>query len=339
MNWFQRLAQISLICLLVLIVVGAIVRVTGSGMGCPDWPKCWGKLVPPSSLEEIDVDALVTNEAFIREWKSEKGEDAELTADGLREMFNPQHTWTEYINRLFAMPIGLASLALFIVGTTYRKKRPVLFWGSFSALLLVLLNAVMGMMVVKTGLKPGVITVHMALALLLVCVLVYLIWNGGESVKRYVFQKDSQIMPIAWFLFIALFVEGVLGSQVREMTDALQKSHGDAPRSEWVAELEQTWMYIVHRSFSWVIMGATIWFYWMAKQVKGIGWVEQSIAGIVLAQMVLGLVMANLGVFPVVQVLHISLSSFLLASMFYWLLCGCGRSVPGAQEKMGVAAD
>ena len=55
LNVFQKLVVYCMTCLILLIFIGAIVRVTGSGMGCPDWPKCWGEYVPPSSLEGIDV--------------------------------------------------------------------------------------------------------------------------------------------------------------------------------------------------------------------------------------------------------------------------------------------
>ncbi|MCP4847128.1 MAG: heme A synthase, partial [Verrucomicrobiaceae bacterium] len=53
MNNFQKTALAALLATILLLFVGAIVRVSGSGLGCPDWPRCWGALWPPSSIEEV----------------------------------------------------------------------------------------------------------------------------------------------------------------------------------------------------------------------------------------------------------------------------------------------
>ena len=55
---FQRLAVIAFVTVEVLIFVGAVVRASGSGLGCPDWPFCYGCLVPPTKAEDINFDRL-----------------------------------------------------------------------------------------------------------------------------------------------------------------------------------------------------------------------------------------------------------------------------------------
>ena len=58
MSRFQKFATAALVAVIVLIFVGAIVRVSGAGMGCPDWPKCWGRWVPPTEVGQVDVSKL-----------------------------------------------------------------------------------------------------------------------------------------------------------------------------------------------------------------------------------------------------------------------------------------
>ena len=89
-----------------LIYVGAIVRATGSGLGCPDWPKCWGELIPPTSLDQVDFDKL-NIEKFQKKNPS-------ITRESLAAEFNPVHVWVEFINRLVSLPVGLFTLSTFL---------------------------------------------------------------------------------------------------------------------------------------------------------------------------------------------------------------------------------
>ena len=320
---FQKLALAALISVVLLIFVGAIVRVSGAGMGCPDWPRCWGCLIPPTSVEKVDFTKLDL-EKFRR--KAERaGRDPEtITEETLRDEFNPVHTWTEYVNRLCSLPVGLFTLATFIVSFgQIGKGRARVCVAATTSLVVVLANAWMGARIVYSGLKPGIITLHMALALLLVCLLVYTAWRGCDAPWRRQFVKTAA--GLRWLAVILLMVtlaEGVLGSQVRELTDEMARRHGGEARSEWTAELEGSGLYLVHRSFSWVIVIGTAAFLAVARSgvVGGLGWLEKGIGALVLALMLMGLVLSQVGVLPVIQVLHVGTAIILVAALFLWIL-------------------
>lgn len=327
MSAFQKVALAALAFTLFLMFVGAVVRATGAGMGCPDWPKCWGQYIPPTSVEQIDVDSLPIERYKEKAARYGRNPD-EVTRESVLGEFNPIHTWTEFINRLCSLPIGVFTLLTLAMSFKFIKKRPLVPVAAMGATFLVGLNAWMGARIVYSGLQPGTITTHMALAILLLGVQVSIVWMARE--EPWALRVTQLGRKLKWFgliAFLCIIAEGIMGSQVREMTDALKKSHGDAPRSEWVTELEQSWMYLVHRSFSWVVLIITLLFYWVSCnfRIGGTGWHEKIILGAVLAQMVLGMVLSFTGILPVVQVLHIGISAVLVAVFFHWLLAAFAR--------------
>jgi cytochrome c oxidase assembly protein subunit 15 len=121
-------------------------------------------------------------------------------------------------------------------------------------------------------------------------------------------------------LLVVIVAEGVTGAQVREMTDELAKLHVNAPRSTWTTELESSWKYLFHRSFSWVVLVGALLAFVLAKRhrIGGTGRVERVVLGIVLAQMVLGVVMAQVHIYSWVQVLHVGLAAILLTFVWLW---------------------
>ena len=315
MNFFQKTALAALLATIFLIYVGAIVRATGSGLGCPDWPKCWGELIPPTSLDQVDFDKL-NIEKFQKK-------NPNITRESLAAEFNPVHVWVEFINRLVSLPVGLFTLSTFLLSFQFLRKQKRVFFGSFAALALVLTNAILGAIVVSSGLKPGVITLHMALAIILICVFVYIIYRGGQRLPSVNLGSQKGLLRSTLIiLFVACVVEGIMGSQVREITDELALKYKDTPRNVWHEILEQKGIYLFHRSFSWVILVLGIFLFTKTRNANG-DLAQLSIKvtfGVILAQMVLGVLMSHVSVHPVVQVLHIGLSSILIVALFWLIL-------------------
>ena len=118
-----------------------------------------------------------------------------------------------------------------------------------------------------------------------------------------------------------------MGSQVRELTDRLALENKDIPREQWHETLESSPVYLVHRSFSWVILLVAVFFFWCSRTISGLmtAACRRAVFSIVLSQMGLGILMSHVTVHPIVQVLHIGLSALLVIALF-WLLLGAERS-------------
>ena len=136
MRSFRRLTRSTLVAVYILIFVGGVVRTTGSGMGCPDWPKCFGSWIPPSSISELpenykEVYAAYRQKKNVRLAKylstfglKETGEKILNDPAVLHENdFNPTKTWIEYINRLTGVLIGFLIFAVLVVSWKFRKSQ------------------------------------------------------------------------------------------------------------------------------------------------------------------------------------------------------------------------
>ena len=311
-NVVQRLALISLSLLILLIVAGATVRVTGSGLGCPDWPTCWGQLIPPTSLEQVDFDKLDV-ERFQRSAKKFGRDPDEVTEESLRRDFNPKHVWIEFVNRLLALPTLLAVFLLMVFALKSKTVSPKIKKFAVGSFVVTIINALFGIVVVASGLHTGVVTVHMALAFLLLFFLVYIVWAGGE--ERTVIQGASR--RAVFVLLVVVMVEWFMGSQIREMTDELQREHGTESRPEWMCQIRDSWWFLVHRSFSWSILVVALF---VGVKVGWRGFVPRLVLSVVGILMVMGVVLSYAGIHAVTQVLHVGLAGVLVSSVFYWYL-------------------
>jgi heme A synthase len=159
--------------------------------------------------------------------------------------------------------------------------------------------------------------------MLLTGMLVYCAWRGTDAPWRIGMAAAPlrQSRLAVGILLAVIVAEGVIGAQVREMTDELAKFHQDAPRSTWIGELETSWKYLFHRSFSWVVCGAAFWAWILSRRHRqgGAGRVERVVLGIVLVQMILGVVMSQIHIYSWVQVLHVGLAAVLLTFVWLWL--------------------
>lgn len=240
---FQRLISLTIFLTYMVILAGSVVRGTGSGLGCPDWPTCYGQSIPPVDISELPPD-------YKEVFKKSTGKEI---AD-----FDAYKTWTEYINRLLGALLGVMILWLFLRSFKYTDKESNLPWYCGGLLLLVVLQGGVGALVVSTHLKPYVITLHMLLAMALLFGLHYLskyckdLENFGIN-----FKPDQRNLPITRLLIGMALLQVFMGTQVREQVDHLMRDAQTATPDTVVSQLG--WGFYVHRSFSMLLLGVTIW--------------------------------------------------------------------------------
>ena len=242
-------------------------------MGCPDWPKCFGTWVPPTSINQLPPDYKATFSEY-RERKNQKFA-IYLNAVGLHETanellnnksileeadFNASKTWIEYINRLLGVIVGFLILALAVKSISLRKILPKVFYFSIATLVAVIIQGWFGSIVVSTNLTTWTITVHMFLALLIVAFLVYLYHISDSSARLGSIDPSYR-----WILFScmgALLVQIFWGTQVRQAIDRIASA--SSLRDEWISQLGLE--FIIHSSFSWVVLGLHVFL--VVKMVK-----------------------------------------------------------------------
>jgi cytochrome c oxidase assembly protein subunit 15 len=273
-KFFVRLSWVTLVSIYLVIIAGSFVRITGSGMGCPDWPRCFGEWVPPTTADALpeNYKDIYVEKRFKKVQRFQKmlrnvglnkeadKMDKNMPQILVEESFNARKTWIEYINRLFGFVAGnLILLTFLIIIAKYRKRKLVVIAGV--NLLVLVFQAWFGSIVVATNLLPWTITIHLLLALLIVFLQLYIIRMVAPSQ-----QCNIQVSKVYFWtilaIFLITFVQMFLGTQVREEIDVLRKS--GIARTDWNDLLSVG--FLIHRSFSWLVLVAMSWM--MFKQFK-----------------------------------------------------------------------
>lgn len=301
-SW-RRLAIITICAVYFLILVGATVRASGAGMGCPDWPTCFGSLIPPTSESQLPANYQ------------------EIYADrGYAETrFNVVKTWTEYLNRLVGVTIGFLILATAWKSFSVRKIDNRIMIASVAALLMVMYQAWLGSRVVASNLQPGMITVHMLMALVIVGTLIYALARGRRTMVAALSLEglDPRFNKWLYIVMALTAIQITMGIQIREVMDYLNHTVG-ADREMWITA--QSWVFYVHRSFSAVVLFSNVWLVWMLWQSLGFGHTLTRLAAGALAVIIMavlsGATLGHLGMPWVVQPTHLLSASLIFGLQF-----------------------
>ena len=262
---YNFLLILSVILVYLVIAAGATVRMTGSGMGCPDWPKCFGYIVPPTDRSQLDWkkkhnykkgQIIIVDESLyvaINDFTSTKIYNSQNWVAYTKHeysIFNSTHTWVEFLNRLLGAVAGFVTLLLFITSIIRFKKDYFKTLFSFFVILGMGFQAWLGKLVVDSNLMSYKISTHMGMALIIILLLVFLLERENQSKIDFPKKKSFKIL-ILISLIMTVFQIG-LGVQVREFVDVQTDYWGLENKSNWLAKAPI--LFYIHRSFSLIVL-------------------------------------------------------------------------------------
>ncbi|MCJ7466557.1 MAG: COX15/CtaA family protein [Maribacter sp.] len=330
---FRKLAKISIILVYLVILAGAVVRMTGSGMGCPDWPKCFGYYIPPTNISELewkpdheykkgqviilDASLQVATSNFKTTTTFDKSHWEPYTKHDYAN-FNASHTWVEFINRLLGALAGLATLVLALFSIKYWKKKKIIPILSWLVVFGMIFQAWLGATVVFSVLEPAKITIHMFMALCIVAMLLYLMQTTSSTTAIKQLKQDTLLIRLLTFALLVTLIQILLGTQVRQFVDDRIDLLGETAKDLWLQQ--PILQFYVHRSFSIFVALLNGYIAYRIYRLK-LGYSKiKWVLILILAEIFTGIVMYYLHFPYATQPLHLFLASMLFGVQFYLIL-------------------
>ncbi len=328
-KYFLPSAKTALVLVYLVILAGALVRMTGSGMGCPDWPKCFGYYIPPTEEKELrytvgkeyskgqviikDESLLVAKDHFVAPRNFESTHWEKYTKHDYA-IFNPLHTWVEYLNRLVGALAGIACLVALFFSFGFWKENKKLVFLNLLICFLMGFQAWLGKTVVDSVLNPYKITTHMLAALVIVAVQLYVIYSVQENKKTKTLDTEFK-----WVLYAGLvltIVQIIFGTQVRESVDTIVEA--GLPKEVWLQNPKGG--FYTHRSFSILVVCANAFLFWRNRKLT-LGFDKMNwVLGLLCIEILSGIAMYYFN-FPFgSQTIHIAMATLLFGLQFYLVL-------------------
>ena len=327
---FQKILNTAIVLVYVVILAGSLVRMTGSGMGCPDWPKCYGYLIPPTKIDQVqwkidhkykkgqkiikNEELYVAKNNFISS-KNYNSKNWELYTKHDYAIFNPVHTWIEYLNRLATVLFGIPILLLVICGILFWKNDKRILLLSIATLFSVAFEAWLGKIVVDTNLMPVKITLHVLFVFFIVA---FLLWIKFISKKYKVIPKDKIVNNLAIIAIILTLIQVIIGTQLRQFVDVQMQVFNHVEPEKWLQSPPP--IFNIHRSFSILLLVINLLLVWIHKKAGGQLQLFNWVGILIIAEAFSGLVLYYFD-FPFLsQPLHLLLSSLLFGVQFFCAL-------------------
>jgi cytochrome c oxidase assembly protein subunit 15 len=331
---FRKVNLITIVLLFVLILAGGVVRSSGSGMGCPDWPKCFGGYIPPIDASQLpkDYKQQYVNGRVVKNKEVAKSFDffgytglaQRIRSDKsilIPEDFNVAKAWTEYINRLIGAISGFAMLFTLVFSFSYIKENAFITVLSLLNLLFVALEAWLGSIVVSTNLFPWLVTAHMLIALAILAVAISTYYLAKVYGKKRI-ELNPIVYLVTLLVIIISIVQIIFGTEVREKIDEVANHLQGGYRSDWIAGAGE--IFFQHRNMAILILIGNVALYALIRRSFGRHSIQQQLMSftflMIMLQIVTGIILEYGSLPPYMQTVHILFASLIFSAQFYLLL-------------------
>ncbi|MEJ7610486.1 MAG: COX15/CtaA family protein [Ferruginibacter sp.] len=299
MRFLKKWVLATFILCFLVILAGGVVRTTQSGMGCPDWPRCFGRWIPPINASQLPPDF-----------------EKYLKVQDIDHSFNVYHTWIEYFNRLLGVLLGIFAVIQTIVLYAKKRAHPNAFRLSIAFLSFVILTGLLGALVVKYNLTHSSVSIHLFFALVLTQIQLALYMNVNGKLFRK--TTGTKIRRVLLFLMIILLVQSIFGTIVRMYIDDISKALQYDQREAWLARLPVA--FLIHRTFSWFVLAAVLYGAWYCRKVPAVRIPFQRLVTIIILSMTSGIILYYLDMPAVAQPLHLLLAILAITQTTHALL-------------------
>lgn len=317
MTVYNKLILIALILTFFLIPLGAYVRLSDAGLGCPDWPGCYGQITPHHATDEINAALQANPEGRVSHAKA----------------------WKEMTHRYVAGTLGLVILGIFITAWRQRKQAQYGMGLPLALLVVVVFQAALGMWTVTQLLKPLVVTAHLLGGMTTLAILVWL-WRRERAVPhRAYFAPVDHMRTLALIGLLLVIVQIALGGWVSANYAALacndfplcqyalvppmdfrhaftlQRNLGETATGELLSLSALTAIHWTHRVMALIVTVYLVWLAMRLYRISGYSGIATMLLGTLALQVGLGISNVVFSLPLPVAVAHNAGAAVLLAGM------------------------
>ena len=296
MKAFKTFSLYSVIATYLLILLGGLVRVSGAGLGCPDWPKCFDRWIPPTNVSQ-------------------------LPSHFDPSQFNFTLAWLEYINRVAGMVVGLLILVTAVLAIRYYRHNYQILIPALLAAILVAIQGWLGGQVVSTELKPLIVSIHMGVAFIIISLLLYILAQVHFSPDADIQSKSLIPASFRWtflILWSVVIIQIILGTQVRSSIEILAQNYPLLQNSDLLDKIGI--VDEIHKTLGLIIAIGTwgIGYFILKRKYRSphsvikMTWLAM---GLVFTQIILGFILTFAGLPSLSKLFHLWIASLYIGTL------------------------